>query len=279
MAGMLGADAESFTISELQSRGIQFLSQYVSDFTSKNMTLAGNQALTAVGIWTVTNWEDNINDASGGYPGGQRNASVAWEQHKAAGGPDGRPVYFSIDEDVSPLSTVSYFQGINAQIGRAQSGVYGSAAVCDYLHANGYVSWTWRSMSTGWSGGAGNPSDFNVIQTGMFNSSLDEDVAETGDIGQWMIGKVPGGNSMLSQSDINAVALAVWAYINTAAGDTVDMHQLLVNIAKSQPADVGNAVWSWKNKQLDNGFDMRQYLVNAANQVKPPANETGSPIA
>lgn len=278
MAGMLGADAESFNLSQLKALGIQFLSQYVSDFPSKNMTLAGNQILTDNGIWTVTNWEDNINDASGGYYAGKRNAQVAWAQHKAAGGPDGRPVYFSIDEDVPYTSVVPYFQGITTVLGRAQTGVYGSAAVCDGLKAAGYVDWTWRTMSTGWSGGAGNPSDFNVLQTGMFNSSLDEDVAETGDIGQWMIGKVPGGDIVLSQSDINAVALAVWAYINTAAGDTVDMHQLLVNIAKSQPANVGEAVWSWKNAQLD-VVDMRQYLVNAAAGVKLPTTEQGGPIA
>jgi hypothetical protein len=87
-----------------------------------------------------------------------------------------------------------------------------------------------------------------------------------------------GGTVALSQADIDAVALAVWGYINTAAGDTVDMHQLLVNIAKSQPSDVGAAVWAFKNKTLD-VFDMRQYLVNAANNVVPPAGDTGGPIA
>lgn len=275
--GMIGGDAESFTISELQSNGVQFLSEYVSDYPSKNMTLARNQLLTTAGIWIVTNWEDSINDASGGYAAGQRNAQVAWEQHKASGGPDGRPVYFSIDEDVSPASTAPYFQGAGAQLGVAQVGVYGSAAVCDYLKGAGLVGWTWRTMSTGWSGGAGNPSDFDVIQTGSFSGALDRDVAEVGDFGQWQIGKKPTGDSIvLTQADYNGIALAVWAYINQAAGDTVDMHQVLQNVAKNQLTAA--QVWAFKNPTYD-VFDMRQYLVNAANNVVPPAGDTGGPIA
>lgn len=276
MVGLIGGDAVSVSVSAAQANGIQFLSRYLSDYPSKNLTLAEAKMWTAAGIWLVSNWEDGTTDWEGGRTAGSRNAAVAAAQHEACGGPTDRPIYFSIDMDADPASVVNsgYFQGINASIGVGRTGVYASTGVCLALHQAGLANWFWRTMSTGWNGGAGIPSDFNVIQTGAFSGALDRDVSETTDFGQWMVGIDPQGVDMLSQSDINAIALAVWAYQNKASGDTVDVHQMLKNAAANTPA----AVWSFKNAALDK-FDMRQYLVNAANNVVPPSTETGGPIA
>lgn len=272
MVGLIGGDAVSVSVSTAQAYGIQFLSRYLSDYPSKNLTLAEAKIWTAAGIWLISNWEDGTTDWEGGRSAGSRNAAVAAAQHEACGGPLDRPIYFSVDMNANPAAVVNsgYFQGINASIGVGRTGVYASTGVCVALHQAGLANWFWRTMSTGWNGGAGVPSDFNVIQTGAFSGALDRDVSETTDIGQWMVGIDPQGVDMLSQSDI----VAIWSYINTAAGDTVDVHQMLKDAANNTPA----AVWSFKNTALDK-FDMRQYLVNAANNVTPPTTETGGPIA
>lgn len=196
MTVLLGADAESSNVAELHSLGATFISRYLSDFPSKNLTLAEAQALTAGGINIVSNWEDDVNTWERGYSGGMRDAQVAWGQHKACGGPDKRPIYFSVDTDVDPSNATlhQYFAGAGAGMTPGQIGVYGSTGVCNALKAAGLVSWTWRTMSTGWNGGVGLPSMFNVEQTGYFNSSYDRDASITDDFGQWRIGWTPTGN-------------------------------------------------------------------------------------
>jgi|SRR5882672_396609 len=86
------------------------------------------------------------------------------------------------------------------------------------------------------------------------------------------------GTMALSPQDLDAIAERVWAFMNPAAGDTVDMRQALVNAAHSA-ANAPHDVWAFKSATLDKAFDMRQYLVNAANNVVPPAGNTGGPIA
>lgn len=190
MAVRLGADAMSSNIATLHNLGADFISRYLSDFPSKNLTLAEATALSKAGIDVVSNWEDDVNSWQRGFAGGQRDAQVAWAQHKACGGVDGRPVYFSVDTDVNPANSTlhAYFQGLGAGMTPAQIGVYGSTGVCKALKSLGLAPWTWRTMSTGWTGGAGVPSDFNVEQTGYFNGSYDRDASITVDFGQWRVG-------------------------------------------------------------------------------------------
>lgn len=187
----LGADAESSSVSILKSLGCQFISRYLSDYPSKNLTLSEATNLSNAGIWIVSNWEDDVNTWQGGYARGLRDATVAWGQHKACGGPDKVPIYFSIDEDVNANDATlhAYFQGLGAGMTPGQIGVYGSTSVCNGLKAAGLVAWTWRTMSTGWTGGVGDPSMFNVEQTGYFNSSYDRDASITDNFGQWQVGK------------------------------------------------------------------------------------------
>lgn len=194
MTVRLGADGTSSDVAELKALGATFISRYVSDFPSKNLTLAEAQTLSDAGIDIVTNWEDDVNSWQGGYNRGVQDATRAWHQHKACGGPDGRPVYFSVDTDCDPndFRLHEYFRGVGAGMTPGQAGVYGSTAVCQALKAAGLVSWTWRTMSTGWRGGAGSPDWFNVEQTGYFNSTYDRDASITEDFGQWRVGQVPG---------------------------------------------------------------------------------------
>lgn len=193
MAVRLGADGESSNVYELKQLGCTFISRYVSDFPSKNLTLDEARKLTAANIDIIANWENDTTDWEGGYAKGHRNALVALSQAESCGMPKGRPIYFSVDMDVIgfPAALRAYFQGACDALGASRVGVYASTAVCRELRAAGLVHWTWRVMSTGFQGGAGNLSDFNVEQTGYLSSKYDRNASITDDFGQWRIGFTP----------------------------------------------------------------------------------------
>lgn len=196
----LGADATGETIAQLQALGVTFISRYVSDFLAKNLTLPEAQRLAAAGIDLITNWENDVNDWAGGYNQGVAFAKRALAQHTACGGPTGRSerwgIYFSVDEKVDPnnLTLHDYFRGANSVLSVAHTGVYGQTSVLRTLRSLALVGCgerggTWRSMSTfGLPEGLGNPGEFDIEQTGWFNSSYDRDIANSTHFGQWRIG-------------------------------------------------------------------------------------------
>lgn len=173
------------------NHGVQFICGYVSwDNTGKNISFSEIDAYRAAGIDYVCNWEYGASEATLGYAKGVESATEAVRQAKALGIPDGRPIYFSVDEDVNPLSIYNYFNGAAGVCWDAglQIGVYGSQAVCRYLYANGRAAYTWRSMSTAWQND-GMPFQFNMVQTQQYtmdNYDVDLNEAVTSDYGQWM---------------------------------------------------------------------------------------------
>jgi len=240
------------SMSELHSLGVTFVARYVSPEGSKNLSRSEAVELSNAGIDIVTNFEDTANNSVGGYSQGVADARMAEAQHLACGGPPTRPIYFSIDTDLSPSDSNlhSYFAGIVSVLGAGRTGVYGSTGVCRALKAAGLVMWTWRSMSTGWSGGAGTPGEFNVEQTGYLNSSIDRDASITDDFGQWRVGQSappppnpgpappptpspsPSGGDLPTPYD-------VWSYKgNDATGpaDQPDVHQSLLTTRDNSAA-------------------------------------------
>lgn len=191
MAVRLGADGTTSSIADLRSLGATFICRYVSDYSWKNLTPSEAANLSAAGIDIVTNWENDVSDWEGGYAQGRAYGARAWAQHKACGGPDGRPIYFSVDMDADPTDQrlYDYFRGLQDALTPGQVGVYGSTAVCLSLKAAGRAAWFWRTMSTSFRGGYGDPSDFNIEQTGFFSSSYDRDASITDDFGQWRVGE------------------------------------------------------------------------------------------
>lgn len=196
----VGADATSETIADLKALGVTVIGRYVSDFPAKNLTLPEAQRLSAAGIDIVTNWENDVNDWAGGYSQGVAFAKRALAQHTACGGPTGRGerwgVYFSVDEKVDPADSRlhAYFQGANSVLSAAHTGAYAQTSALRTLRSLGLIGCgekggTWRSMSTfGLPEGLGNPGEFDIEQTGWFNSSYDRDIANSTNFGQWRIG-------------------------------------------------------------------------------------------
>lgn len=196
----LGADATAETIAALQALRVTFIGRYASDYPEKNLTLAEARRISAAGIDIITNWENDVNDWQGGYSQGVAYAKRALTQHTACGGPTGRSerwgVYFSVDEKVDPGDPRlhAYFQGAGAVLSVAHTGAYAQTSALRTLRSLGLIGCgerggTWRSMSTfGLPEGLGLPGEFDIEQTGWFNSSYDRNIANSANFGQWRIG-------------------------------------------------------------------------------------------
>lgn len=189
----VGADFtdKNLTGAEMKAAGLSFACRYLSAHPGgwKELSLAEAKDKTAHGILTVSNWEDT-GHPSNTVAAGERDARSALAEAKKCGMPDFRPIYFSIDFNATADSFDNYFKGVCNVLGVSRSGVYGSAALIQHLHQQKLITWGWRTMSTGWRGGASN-AYVQIVQTfgrTINGTSTDKDTALTADIGGWFIG-------------------------------------------------------------------------------------------
>lgn len=182
------------SVSELKKAGVTFVCRYFSHDAKKRLTRKEAEELSAAGIDIVSAWEDASDRASQGHAAGVADAKVALAQHVEVDDPNGKkdngkPIYFTVDEDADPKLVTPYFEGVVSVLnvkGAKRVGVYGSAAVCETLKAAGHVQWTWRANPHGWRGYPGK--GFNIIQQlGQVIEGIDLDDAETNDFGQWRV--------------------------------------------------------------------------------------------
>lgn len=189
-----GADASSVvTSAQMRAMGLSFVGRYFSQYPSKNLTRGEVVDLGNAGFDIFSVYEDNTNDYMGGWNKGIENAHRALAQGAMVGMPSTRPFFFAVDTDVDPESTElhEYFSGINNVLGGGRCGAYGSTGVLRALHQNGLIDFTFRTMSIGWNGGAGNPGEFNIVQNGYINNAFDRDASANGDFGQWRYNWTP----------------------------------------------------------------------------------------
>lgn len=225
IAGMDYSDWRPGSVSDLD--GAVFVCRYLSNDQEKNLTRAEAETLTSWGVQIVANWEST--GTGGDYSQGVADAQTARSQALSAGMPAGRPIYFSIDEDVSVASQLGYFQGVGSVLPRAEVGVYGSAQMIQGIQAAGWAEWGWLTMSKGWSGGA-DTSGCQLNQTqGGAGGNFDWDEALADDYGQWNLNTAAApathaptiptakvtptseeDDDMSQQSD-NGLALVTWA--------------------------------------------------------------------
>lgn len=193
---VLGGDASSIvSISDMQVNRFEFICRYFSRFPGKNITRDEVVKLSQAGYCFVANYEDNVDDWKRGYSGGQDNARRYLAQAAMVGVPASRPCYFSVDMDVDPNESAlhDYFRGIRDILGPAGSGAYAGTAVLRALKNAGLITKTWRTMSIGFRGGAGNEGEFDITQDRYENDKFDWDTAWSNDFGQWRMNWVPGG--------------------------------------------------------------------------------------
>jgi len=195
----------------LKKAGIKFVCRYLSYRTDgKNLTLAEAKKLNAVGISVVSNWENSAGDMLGGYSAGMEHAKEADRQHRACGGPSGKPIYFSVDFDATPAQLTTcyaYLKGVASVIGWDRIGVYGGYKAIAYMHAKG-IKYLWQTYA--WSGGKWHPNA--MIQQYKNNVSfaggyVDHNRSMTADFGQWKVGDNVG---LLDKLKLSKFAVSKW---------------------------------------------------------------------
>ena len=152
------------------------LSRPGSSFGAKPITRPYAESLTAAGLVIVSDCQFGKlggaapSDFTRRFAGGVADARTAWQLHTAAGGGQGAPIFFTIDDDINrdTWNTVAlqWFRGINSALGVQRTGVYGGINVCQWAATDGVIGnsrtpghrWAWQTRS--WSRGQIDPSQF-----------------------------------------------------------------------------------------------------------------------
>ncbi|MBU3749720.1 MAG: DUF1906 domain-containing protein [Mycobacterium sp.] len=186
------------------------LSRPGSSFGAKPITRPYAESLTAAGLVIVSNYQYGKpggtapSDFTRGFAGGVADARTGWQLHTAAGGGQGAPIFFSVDDDISRDTwntlALQWFRGINSVLGVQRTGVYGGIAVCQWAAADGVIGysgtpgrrWAWQTRA--WSGNRVDPAAVlyqRVVSTasnpGPLVGGIEVDVNDVlaGDCGQW----------------------------------------------------------------------------------------------
>src|SRR2546423_2574884 len=196
-----------FSPAQVHDLGAIAVGRYLTVVTPKTagklLTRAEANGLSAAGIGIVSVFEFDVKDAMGGHGQGKEYATLAHEQHTAAGGPAGRPIYFGVDFDTPDFAPAlpntpehalaklgpigEYFRGCNDALGTHLTGAYGGFWVIKRLFEANLISFGWQTVA--WSGGQRYPRAA-LYQTD-FHGSYDGNFCGVGDFGQWRIGWGP----------------------------------------------------------------------------------------
>ncbi len=285
---MKGFDAWGMGPTAVQAKaaGIEFRTWYSSYDTSKDGPGDGPALYADEGIWSFTNFETTIDRVlTGGRAGGQADMAHAVAEYSARRMPVGAAVALSADELIPSSAfpqALAYYQGAQAEaatLGGYLDGCYGEQALIAYLKQRGAIQVSWRSMSTGWPGGA-STAYCDVIQTGggtIAGASVDFNTALVPFFGQWMPGQLAGADMPLSQQDIAAVAAAVYnfgredvTYGDGSIGHSVPLGQLAhgawvaVNDAKT-----GNAALAAVLAKLAAPVDLKALAAGLVTALTP----------
>lgn len=132
--------------------------RYVSDrrpgaekMIAKPLLAAEVAALKVAGLQIVSCYQYGKGptaDWLGGEEAGKKHAQRGLELHRAAGGPDGRPIYASIDDNPKTEQqydlVCGYLTGWLSVLGKENTGVYANSPTIDRVHAAGVASWFWQ---------------------------------------------------------------------------------------------------------------------------------------
>jgi len=267
----------------IAAAGYQFTCRYLSRDPTKNLTLGEAQALAAHGVWVVANWEFTAQDALRGRAGGVADATAALAQAKACGMPDGRPIYFSIDWDVTPAqepTVTAYFGGVDSVLGLAAAGEYAGYYPLRVQRDGSVTTWEWQTAA--WSGGQWD-ARVNIRQTGsttLGGVQVDTNEAYTDDYGQWMPGRLPFPSTTSVQQQ-EALPMEFIASVSPDSAHPDDnpgawlwtVDGTYVGIAG--PADL-TALETLGVKTINLSFAMHQRLLATQTAPAPAATITGS---
>lgn len=132
--------------------------RYVSDrrpdatwMLGKPMLADEASALVAAGLQVVSCYQFGkaaTADWRAGFDGGTEHAERGLELHLAAGGPEGRPIYASIDDNPTAqditTKVIPYLRGWESVVGHGATGVYANSGTLDRLLDAGIGSYFWQ---------------------------------------------------------------------------------------------------------------------------------------
>nr|WP_310407182.1 DUF1906 domain-containing protein [Nocardia kruczakiae] len=132
--------------------------RYVSDrrpgaewMTGKPLRASEVDALHAAGLTVVSCYQFGKGataDWKGGLEAGKRHADRGLQLHREAGGPDGVPIYASVDDNPTPVDFATliapYLAGWQSVLGNENVGVYANAPTIELAKVAGLGSWYWQ---------------------------------------------------------------------------------------------------------------------------------------
>ncbi|WP_431956680.1 DUF1906 domain-containing protein [Nocardia lijiangensis] len=132
--------------------------RYVSDrrpgaewMVGKPLLAREVEELSAAGLKIVSCYQFGKGptaDWRGGLEAGKKHAERGLQLHLAAGGPEGRPIYASIDDNPTPVDFATmiapYLLGWESVLGKQNVGVYANSPTIELARVAGLGSWYWQ---------------------------------------------------------------------------------------------------------------------------------------
>ncbi|MGW4718889.1 glycoside hydrolase domain-containing protein [Nocardia sp. NPDC004260] len=119
-------------------------------------------------------------DWYGGYDGGARHAEIALRYHRAAGGPEGRPIYAPVDANptLKQWNTLiaPFLRGWASVVGLERTGMYGNSRCIEWALEDDVATWLWQHN---WSG----DSSLNFDHAAAHIHQIEIDKRQVGGVG------------------------------------------------------------------------------------------------
>ncbi|WP_159840221.1 glycoside hydrolase domain-containing protein [Nocardia sp. CY41] len=158
--------------------------------------------LRAAGLEIVSNYQFGKGETSdwyGGYDGGVHHAEIALRYHRAAGGPDQRPIYAPVDANPTLEQwnqfIAPFLRGWASVVGLEWTGMYGNFRCINWALEDGVATWFWQHN---WSGGFANDDhpaahlhQIEIDKRKVGGVGVDVNVALKPDYGQWSVAPAP----------------------------------------------------------------------------------------
>lgn len=210
------------SVAGLVAAGKKFVVRYGGPGGSwKHIDAAEASALIKAGLSIVANAEGAADGLLGGRSAGIDWARQADAHFRALGMPADRPIYLSVDFDVTsgqwPV-VADALRGAASVIGAGRVGVYGGRRAIEWARRDRVAAWYWQTYA--WSGGVwvpGNHLEQYRNHVALAGGTVDLCRAKTAAYGQWG----QGDDMPLTNADADLVATRLLGRILGSTGPTV----------------------------------------------------------
>ncbi|MEE2061103.1 DUF1906 domain-containing protein [Rhodococcus artemisiae] len=191
--------------SSIRSAGHIGAIRYVSDrrpgaewMLGKPLTESEADALIGSGLEVVSNYQFGKGETSdwlGGYQAGLKHARRGLELHRAAGGPDDRPIYASIDDNPTfvqfTTQIVPYLLAWQEVVGPSNTGVYANSPTIEWASAVGLGAFYWQHNWGTPKGFVHGSAHLHQVSGGEIDGiGIDVNNVLAADYGQWSLSKL-----------------------------------------------------------------------------------------